>query len=98
MLSKSAADFEFPDAMWAWFPFFAAAAVLYFPVIFGLKQIMMNHEAFDLKDKSPVNLVFWWNQLQGVFATVVRVAFASGLQILHATTKSMRLSRWVLAP
>ena len=35
-----AADFEFAEIMQQWFPYFAACSVLYFPVIFSLKQIM----------------------------------------------------------
>jgi len=49
------------------------AALMYYPVILGIKYLMRNRKAFDLggaKSRAMVNWIFWWEASLAAFSFV----------------------------
>lgn len=52
---------------------FATAAVLYYPVIFGLQYWLKDKDAFDLggaKSQAIINWIFWWELGLAIFSMI----------------------------
>lgn len=53
--------------------FFLAAAILYYPVIFGLKAFLKSRPAFDLGGgggQAAINYIFWWEFGLALFSII----------------------------
>ena len=53
--------------------FFVAAAIAYYPVIFGLKALFKNRSALDLGgggSKAVINYIFWWELTLALFSII----------------------------
>lgn len=80
--------------------FFATVAILYYPIIFGVKYLMENRAAgFDLggaKSKSFINWIFWWEaglSLFSIIGATIIVPIVLEPVLLHGQTLAQAICR-----